>query len=151
MRQETIIKTYKYFNEFDDKTQDLIIKQYDRINEASWEFVAEDMIRDFTNELESMGYSDIKIGYSGFWSQGDGLSFTAKHGESEIYRINSRYSHSYTVTSDDKVLLESSRDLMYKYYSQLKKAYDSLFTKESIIETILANEYEFDTETLEIA
>ena len=72
MRQETIVKTYKYFNEFDKETQDLIVRKYNRINEDSWEFVSEDLIKDFTSELESLGYTDIKIQYSGFYSQGDG-------------------------------------------------------------------------------
>jgi hypothetical protein len=29
------------------------------------------------SELEEIGYTDAKIGYSGFWSQGDGAHFTA--------------------------------------------------------------------------
>ena len=150
MRQETIIKTYKYFDEFDKETQDLIVRKHDRINGFSWEFVSDDLIKDFTGELESMGYSNIKIEYSGFYSQGDGASFTAKHGDDEIYRNNSHYSHSNSVSCDNKELLEQARKLMNEFYKRLMNAYEYLYTKEAIIETILANEYEFDVDTLKI-
>lgn len=151
MRQEIIIKTYKYFNEFDKETQDLIVRKYNRINEDSWEFVSEDLIKNFTSELESLGYTDIKIEYSGFYSQGDGASFTAKYGNDEIYRINHRYSHSKSVTCDNEDLLNQARELMNKFYFVLRSSYDDLYSKDAIIETILANEYEFDIETLKIA
>jgi hypothetical protein len=35
-------------------------------------------IDDWKEKLESLGYSDPEIQYSGFWSQGDGASFTSK-------------------------------------------------------------------------
>lgn len=151
MRHETIVKTYKYFNEFDKETQDLIVRKYNRINEDSWEFVSEDLIKDFTSELESLGYTDIKIEYSGFYSQGDGASFTAKHGDDEIYRFNYHYSHSNSVTSDNKDLLNKARKLMNDFYKELKTQYEYLYSKDAIVDTILANEYEFDIETLKIA
>lgn len=149
MRQETIIKTYKYFNEFDAETQDMIIRKYDRINEYSWEFVSDDLIKDFTGELESMGYSDIKIQYTGFYSQGDGLSFTANHGNDRIYRTIHQYSHSNTVSCDNKELLEASRKLMKQFYKRLMNGYEYLYTKDAIIET-LSCDYEFDVDTLKI-
>lgn len=34
------------------------------------------IIEGFVEELEEIGISDVKVNYSGFWSQGDGLSFT---------------------------------------------------------------------------
>ena len=150
MRQETIVKTYKYFNELTPEQQQKVIEKYHDINEDSWEFSYEDLKREFITKLESMGYSNIKIEYSGFYSQGDGASFTAKHGDDEIYRFNYHYSHSNSVTSDNKELLNEARQLMNEFYRQLETAYESLNSKEAIIETILANEYEFDIDTLNI-
>ena len=150
MRQETIVKTYKYFNELTPEQQNKVIEKYHDINEDSWEFSYEDLKREFITKLESMGYSNIKIEYSGFYSQGDGASFTAKHGDDEIYRFNYHYSHSNSVTSDNKELLNEARQLMNEFYRQLETAYESLNSKEAIIETILANEYEFDIDTLNI-
>lgn len=151
MRQETIIKTYKYFEELTPEQQNKVIEKYHDINADSWDFDFEIMEQEFISKLESLGYSDIKVQYTGFWSQGDGASFTAKHGDDEIYRINNRYSHSSTVTSDNKELLNEARQLMNEFYRQLETAYEYLNSKEAIIETILANEYEFDIDTLTIA
>jgi hypothetical protein len=38
-----------------------------------WEFV----YSDWTEALEQVGFTDAKINFSGFWSQGDGASFTS--------------------------------------------------------------------------
>lgn len=70
-------------------------------------------------KLEELGYNDANISFSGFWSQGDGASFTAKLDSEiiknrflkddekellknciiygEIYRTSNHYSHKYTV------------------------------------------------------
>lgn len=151
MRQETIVKTYKYFNELTPEQQQKVIEKYHDINEDTWEFSYEDLEREFITKLESMGYSDIKIEYSGFYSQGDGASFTAKHGDDEIYRFNYHYSHSNSVTSDNKDLLNKARKLMNDFYKELKTQYEYLYSKDAIVDTILANEYEFDIDTLKIA
>jgi len=151
MRQETILKTYKYFNELTPEQQQKVIEKYHDINEDTWEFSYEDLEREFITKLESMGYSDIKIQYTGFYSQGDGASFTAKHGDDEIYRVNYHYSHSNSVTSDNKDLLNKARKLMNDFYKELKTQYKYLYSKDAIVDTILANEYEFDIDTLKIA
>jgi hypothetical protein len=39
---------------------------------------AEHVLDDWKEKLESLGYSDPEIQYSGFWTQGDGASFTCK-------------------------------------------------------------------------
>lgn len=52
--------------------------------EACRDFQVEDRWYDFTYEyiteiLEILGFSEVKISFSGFWSQGDGASFTGKY------------------------------------------------------------------------
>lgn len=151
MRQETILKTYKFFNELTTEQQNKVIEKYYNINEDSWDYIYEDLKSEFIDKLETLGYSNIKIQYSGFYSQGDGLSFTANHGDHEIYRINSRYSHSNTVMCDNEKLLINARQLMNDFYKELKTQYEYLYSKDAIVDTILANEYEFDIDTLKIA
>lgn len=151
MRQETILKTYKYFTELTVEQQNKVLEKYYNINEDCWDYNYKDLESEFINKLETLGYSNIKIQYSGFYSQGDGLSFTAKHGDHEIYRFNYHYSHSNSVTSDNKDLLLKARKLMNDFYKEIKTQYEYLYSKDAIVDTILANEYEFDIDTLKIA
>ena len=48
-------------------------------------------------------------------------------------------------------LLYDARKLAREYYRDLEKCYDHLTSSESIIETIEANDYEFDSESLALA
>jgi len=150
MRQETIVKTYKYFEELTPEQQNKVIEKYHDINKDSWEFDYEIMEQEFISKLEDLGYSNIEIQYTGFYSQGDGASFTAKHGDNEIYRVNHHYSHSDSVSCDNKNLLNDARQLMDAFYKELRNSYIYLNSKDAIIETILANKYEFDINTLKI-
>ena len=72
----TIITTeYKLFNDCSEQTQLKAIEKNMHINvdHSQWD---EYLIENFTEILEILGYEGIKINYSGFWSQGDGASFT---------------------------------------------------------------------------
>lgn len=61
--------------DFSPKDQAKIIDNYRDINVDHdwWDFIYEDMIRC----LETLGFYKIEIQFRGFWSQGDGASFTA--------------------------------------------------------------------------
>ena len=151
MRQETIVKTYKYFNELTPEQQNKVIEKYSDINEDCWEFHYETMEQEFINKLEGLGYSNIEIQYTGFYSQGDGASFTAKHGDDEIYRVNYQYSHSNSVSCNNKNLLNDARQLMDAFYKELRNEYEYINSKDAIIEILIANEFEFDIDTLNFA
>lgn len=89
------------------------------------------------------------------------LQEISKH---NLYQLNARltnrghYCHEYTMLIDyiernngykiaedtDTQFLELSRDLARWYYKRLQEDYEYLTTDEAVIETILANEYEFD-------
>jgi hypothetical protein len=58
------------------KLLESILERYSDINtDYDWyEFI----IEDFTCELENVGFKDIDTVFNGFYSQGDGASFTAK-------------------------------------------------------------------------
>jgi hypothetical protein len=66
------------FSELAEKVQKKIIEREREsypINPAWYNFIIEDQ----TKILEILGFSDIKISFSGFSSQGDGASFTGKY------------------------------------------------------------------------
>jgi len=97
----------------------------------------------WTEELDKLGFTDANINFSGFWSQGDGASFTAgidggkyikanKLGKQfrsllniinkewtvsgKVYRIDHHYSHEYTVS----VSIESD------YYTEDETRYNRI-------------------------
>lgn len=120
---ERTITLYKY-EELEGKARD---KARERIANFNTEFDWHDLVlEDMTERLEGYGFHEPEISYSGFWSQGDGLSFTAKRVHLEklwehlqvsdkllrrrsffennalikLVRMERRYSHKYTVAID---------------------------------------------------
>lgn len=82
MRTETIeIFT---FNELTSEAQArAITAERNNENRLAYPWDEHD-IDDATTYLGYMGFSDVKIAYSGFWSQGDGASFTGNFDSSNI-------------------------------------------------------------------
>jgi hypothetical protein len=178
--------------DFSPKDQEKIIDNYRDINVDHdwWDFTYEDMIRC----LETLGFYNVEIQFSGFWSQGDGASFTAwfdtakkaelnkrlkklaseapdiaekarsfgfadmkfheeelEDGRIEVYRSSHHYSHENTITSDNEDLKEFARAFSRLIYRQLENEYEYLTSDEAVKETLEANEYEFDANTLKIS
>lgn len=156
--------------------------------------------------MEALGYHDIKFNFSGFSSQGDGASFTAKinllawltvhklktkyqkaydyadeYGENsifEIVRIEHRYVHENTCRTDliandphyfsndisekksDEIMKQLSeietlieqerRQLCRDLYKDLEEEYYHLSSIDEIKDTLIANEYYFHPNTLEL-
>jgi len=71
----TISKTIKLygFEELSESIQDTIISTYIQDLPGWWSDDTEERIR---NEAKAIGINDFDFTWSGFWSQGDGLSFT---------------------------------------------------------------------------
>lgn len=59
-----------------DELRDLNV-QYD-----GWH---DDVIDQFKEDMEMLGLSDVEVSYSGFFSQGDGASFTADVSDTEVF------------------------------------------------------------------
>lgn len=77
---EVELSTIDTIRKENSKLYQKIIDKYRNINvEDDW---YQYTIEDLTTILGFCGFSDIKIGFSGFWSQGDGANFTG------IYRAN---------------------------------------------------------------
>lgn len=109
-----------------------------------WDFVYEG----WQEKLAALGYSDVEIQFSGFWSQGDGASFTAsvnleewikanKYGNrfrltlnairreyvdsvAKVIRTSSHYLHYNTVKCDDISFTWACEDISSKVEDQLE-------------------------------
>jgi len=77
MRTETYTRTFAKFDELTKEQQAKVLDNLRDINVNfnGWHDGVQD---DFINILELLGFYDIKTFFSGFWSQGDGASFSAK-------------------------------------------------------------------------
>ena len=76
--REVINKYNVYeFDELSAESKEKALEKYYDINVDfdEWSFYLIDEVK---AELESFGFEDVDINYSGFWSQGDGASFTAQ-------------------------------------------------------------------------
>jgi hypothetical protein len=73
--QTLTIRTYS-FDELPEEAKEKAVQTLSDINvDYEWyDYIFEE----WTGILEAKGYKDIEINFSGFWSQGDGASFTAK-------------------------------------------------------------------------
>jgi hypothetical protein len=196
MRTVTIEKTILKYNELNEEQKRKVIeKLYDlNTNDSYWH---ESVIEDYTTILEILGFRDIKIYFSGFYSQGDGACFTGRfypcqsedemnsrlnklrgyapwdddlyklarnilnsgyNSEDDISRIDlyhrGHYYHEYSMHADDAgndAFIENCRDIAKMIYNSLYKQHDYLSSREAIEETIEANDYEFDSDTLKIS
>jgi len=70
-------ETYK-FEELTEEAQEKVLeKAREAKGQYDSEWIFECTLDDWKEKLESMGMDDVKIQFSGFWSQGDGASFNA--------------------------------------------------------------------------
>jgi len=163
-QQEKVIENHRDINTFD--------------NWHDWE------IEEWTQKLSRQGFNDAKIYFSGFYSQGDGASFSANVDLSKflkgrrlatkyakemklaeetgdnivIEQSSPHYCHEYTMSIDsdnlpadlENFILEEARKQACAIYKDLRSLYEDLTSNETIAETLRANEYLFNEETLKI-
>jgi len=68
---------YKKFNDWDIETQTKILEKYQDINtDFEW---WEPTIETIVTALELLGWYDVKVYFSGFYSQGDGAQFNGRY------------------------------------------------------------------------
>jgi hypothetical protein len=83
-RTATIQKKICSFDELSKEVQAKVLEKY-RNREVDHDSWHDPIIEGIKEELEAMGFKDVAVGFSGFWSQGDGASFTAKSIDVEKY------------------------------------------------------------------
>ena len=190
--KEIKIGTYKEWKAVNETVTQRILEKHSDIN-VDFEGWYEDIIENFCENVEKIGFNVTidDVQFSGFWSQGDGASFTGSidilkylketkqltayrplvkainEGNVEnivgITRGSCLYSHENTCSVDtievygyispkvedlridlEYELEEKRKDLSIELYRDLKKTYNYLCSEEIIVETLVANEYEFD-------
>lgn len=67
-----------YFENLSINAQQRAIEEERNVIELE-DFDADDFVEYFTCILETLGFDDINIRYTGFWNQGDGASFTGQY------------------------------------------------------------------------
>lgn len=159
MRQEIITKTYLKFEELSEKQQSKVLDKLRDIN--------------IDHEWYDSIYEDAKnIGakISGFdLGRGNDIDFkfvlnaelVAKaiienHGKiCDTYKLAKAFKKDVKKMSEeseeyDDLVRAFEKDIGEEFLSMLKKDFEYYQTDESVKETILANDYEFDSETLDI-
>jgi hypothetical protein len=68
-----IVETYK-FDELSEEIQNKLIEKNRYINVEFWEWY-DDVYDQYIEKIENIGFEDVKIYFSGFYSQGDGAMF----------------------------------------------------------------------------
>jgi len=79
MPTQKTVTVYK-FNELSDSIKKKVVDK----QRENFEFLDEYILKDSKQILEILGFFNIKINYSGFYSQGDGASFTGKFNSSRL-------------------------------------------------------------------
>lgn len=159
MRTETIIKTWYKFDELPKETQEKAIENLWDLNVAHrwWDFIHEDAenigLKIIEFDLNRGGYCKGKLLYS---AKTVAKKILKDHGDTcDTYQLAVVFlaSRSSNVNDDDEVIdeekaeeleVEFERALCKEYLYILRKEYEYLTSREAIIESIYANEYEFD-------
>lgn len=77
MREIKVTYDIYTFEELPEHIQDKLIADEREIMADDWDYIHSDDIKDeWKEKLERQGFNNPEISYRGFWSQGDGASFT---------------------------------------------------------------------------
>jgi hypothetical protein len=72
------------FDELSEEAKQKAIQQV-RESDYPYDYWDDDILDNWKEKLENLGYPDAEIAYSGFWSQGDGASFTCTNVNVEMF------------------------------------------------------------------
>lgn len=78
------VKTITYnvytFDELPENIKEAVVKDHGEELANDWDyFFADGVVEEWKSKLEEQGFSNPDICYTGFWSQGDGASFTCNN------------------------------------------------------------------------
>lgn len=112
------------------KFEDLTKEEQERAIEENSDILVDDkwyswIVEDFQKELEEFGISDVEVNFSGFYSQGDGASFTSSNIDTDIFLTKALKieSNEFIILSDESIinndplvdLMNDLRELGFKY------------------------------------
>lgn len=154
--------------DYDEDSQDEIIgKKFEELTEEEQKRAIEEnsdllvydewydwVIYDFQEELETLGISDTEVNFSGFYSQGDGASFTSKSIDTNTFLTKALEigANEYIILSDENIknedplidLINDLMDLGFKYEKIDSENIYIEFTRSSY------NQYHENTVTVSI-
>ena len=123
MRTEIITKTYALFSELSEERQAQVIDKNRDCN-VSDEFWYEYTLDKWHEILETVGVSDIDIRFSGFWSQGDGASFTGyySYNKGALKKLKSEYPDWLELHGIVAALQDTQRDYFYTIEGEIYRS-----------------------------
>lgn len=153
-------KTYNVYK-FHELTKEQQQKAIDNLRDTNVDYDGwhEFTIEDETARLNLLGYEDVKISYSGFWSQGNGASFTAggnieklvpanmqKYVDRIAFKKSGHYEHEYTMSLDIDYNDEPLGNTQIIEFENLEKELlENARIEARAIYSRLQNEYEYYT------
>lgn len=152
MRTEIIKKTYLQFNELTKTQQDKVIESlyYINVDHDWWDCTYEDAslvdldINGF--DIDRSSYCDIKFKCD---AENTAKLILENHGDTcGTYKAAKQFLDTKMNEYDKQIFKQS---LSEDYRMMLSKEYEYMTSEEAIKETIECNDYEFDSETLELA
>ena len=145
------------FNELNDEQKEKVVHNLRDINvDYDW---SQWTIKDETIRLETLGYNNAEIFFSGFWSQGDGASFTAtgdieklvpkklrKFVDGITFSKSHQYEHEYTMSIHVEYNDEPTGRIQLVEFDNLEKELlEDARNEAREIYKRLQNEYEYLT------
>lgn len=115
------------FEDLSPEAQKVVIERNRHINteDGNWD---DSVISDCKSKLEELGFDDVEIGYTGFWSQGDGASFTFDNSKPPMF-------NSELFSEENKHLLSGwesdEKENIEKFIKNQCDKWDGVFTVRS--------------------
>lgn len=130
---KTISVNLYEFDELAPDVQKKVLEKERSINvDHDWsEFLQEE----FTRKLEESGYRAPQISFSGFWSQGDGASFTCKSIDLEKFITQGKWESLQVLlplVKDDLITASIEGNSYHNHYSHSKTIYGNVDLDSSI-------------------
>ena len=163
------------FNELSQEIQQRALEEYRYINveDTGWD---EPTIEYWVETLENIGFTDVIINYTGFYSQGDGASFTSGEMDIEkvlrhlrvyskyrryvpsdymdyyikVSRISSMYYHENTVMVDDFIRYTDTENQTNKLYEIIELIRELVKEKSREIYKDLQQDFDYLTEDAQV-
>lgn len=125
--------TYK-FEELSEEAQEKALDTFRKSKgQYDSEFIFECVLDDWKEKLENLGMDDVKIQFSGFWSQGDGASFNANIDLKEFIKHanidKKKYRHVLRLIEDEQIDAAIVNTNFANHYSHERTRYLSLETE----------------------
>ena len=154
---KTITRKYKVYS-IDELSEDARAKALEKLYDINvdYEDWSECTLDEAKEKLVTMGYSEPKIYFSGFSSQGfectvDLAQWIKSHDKTyqKKYKFILQYVYDTTEAQDillnelEEKIIEDARSEADNIYRSLSKEYDNQTSEEAILETIKVNEYTF--------